>query len=118
MTGQTKLHYTADEDVSSDLFEGGRIQFIHTDRMTFAAWTFAPGTVVPAHVHPHQQITHCISGLLRIHLDGEDVELRPGESAVIPGGVEHAASADVETHGVDVFHPVREDYKALQEKRI
>lgn len=103
--------YTADESVRHDLFPGGAIQFVHTENITFAAWSFTPGTRVSAHVHPHIQLTHCVEGALILELPGEEVVLHPGETAVIPGGLEHGARADEAARGVDVFFPVREDYK-------
>ncbi|MEU7433856.1 cupin domain-containing protein [Streptomyces sioyaensis] len=105
--------YTADESVLRDLFPGGGIQFIHTENVTFAAWSFEAGTRVPAHTHPHEQITQCVAGALILEMPDEEIVLHAGETAVIPGGVEHGARADTASRGVDIFHPVREDYKKL-----
>ncbi|MFD9721874.1 cupin domain-containing protein [Streptomyces sp. NPDC059076] len=105
--------YSADESVLRDLFPGGGIQFVHTENVTFASWSFADGTRVPSHTHPHEQITHCVAGALVLEMPGEEIVLHAGETAVIPGGIEHAARADGATRGVDVFYPVREDYQRL-----
>lgn len=111
MTPPPKLHYSASESVQRGLFAGGAIQFIHTESVTFAAWTFDSGTQVSRHAHPHEQITHCIAGELILDISGQAVVLGPGETAVIPPNVEHSARADIAARGVDVFFPVREDYK-------
>ncbi|MDR6315994.1 cupin domain-containing protein [Actinoplanes couchii] len=113
MADTTVRRYTSDESVQHDLFPGGAIQFVHTDNVTFAAWSFKAGTQVPSHVHPHEQITHCVSGSLVLTTPGAEIVLQAGETAVIPGGVEHAARADETASGVDVFFPVREDYRRL-----
>ncbi|MFI6439112.1 cupin domain-containing protein [Streptomyces sp. NPDC050759] len=106
---------SAEESVLRDLFPGGAIQFIHSEKMTFASWSFEAGTRVPSHSHPHEQITHCVAGSLVLDVPGEEIVLRAGETAVIPGGVEHEARADEAARGIDVFIPVREDYKKLTE---
>ena len=113
MADTTVRKYTSDESVLTNLFPGGEIQFVHTDNVTFASWSFKAGTQVPAHVHPHEQITHCVAGSLILTMRGEDMVIGAGETAVIPGGVEHAARADEAARGVDVFFPVREDYRRL-----
>jgi quercetin dioxygenase-like cupin family protein len=112
----TDIHvrkYSSEEAVLGDLFPGGEIQFIHTDNVTFAAWSFTAGTRVASHTHPHEQITHCVAGALILETTDGEIVLGPGESAVIPGGLEHAARADVVARGVDVFFPAREDYRKL-----
>jgi quercetin dioxygenase-like cupin family protein len=48
---------------------------------------FEPGARVPEHSHPHEQ------------------------AYAIPGGVEHAAWSEERCLVLDVFHPVREDYR-------
>ena len=39
-------------------------------------------------------------------------ELAPGDAYRIPGGTEHAARTDGRCLVLDVFQPVREDYRA------
>ena len=97
--------YTADEAVVRDLFPGVEIQFIHTPSVTFASWTFEPGGRVKAHKHPHEQITHCHTGVFVVEIEGEDVVLNAGDTVVIPGGVEHAARADEAASGVGADQP-------------
>ena len=41
--------------------------------------------------HPEEQITIIHSGHIRFTVDGEVVEMRTGDVAVIPGGVPHGA---------------------------
>ena len=67
------------------------------------------GSHLPAHQHPEEQITHMISGRLRFTLNGEVLELGPGESLAIPGGVQHAAEVLEESMAIDTFSPPRQD---------
>lgn len=71
-----------------------------------------PGASVPAHSHPHEQTGYVVDGTLVFVLeDGEEIEVGPDDSFVIPGGETHAAEnrGNVPVRGVDVFSPPRED---------
>ncbi|MFG2286208.1 cupin domain-containing protein [Streptomyces sp. NPDC048595] len=97
--------------VIADMFPKGRVEFIHGNTMTVTLWQFDQGGDVPPHQHPHEQIVHCIEGTFEVTVDGEVVVLEAGDSVVIPSGVEHAAHARTAARGIDIFHPVREDYR-------
>lgn len=73
---------------------------------------FEPGARVEAHDHPHEQLGLVVSGELVLRIQGVDHELGPGDAYRIPGGVEHAAwTTDAGCRVLDVFQPVREDYR-------
>lgn len=74
--------------------------------------TFAPGAVVEPHSHPHEQIGMLLEGELTFHIGDETRTLKPGEMWRIPGGVVHSAVAGNATvKALDVFNPIREDYR-------
>ena len=74
---------------------------------------FAPGATVAAHSHPHEQLGIVLRGMQALVVAGEAHELGPMEGYVLPGGVEHSAYCGPEGALVlDVFQPVREDYRA------
>jgi len=63
---------------------------------------FDAGAAVPAHSHPHEQLGLLLEGELALTIGGYQ----------IPGGVEHSARARSGACRVlDVFQPVREDYR-------
>ena len=69
------------------------------------------GAEVPAHSHESEQITYVVSGCLRFTLeDGSVIDVREGETLVIPSNVEHAAVALEDTVDMDFFSPIREDW--------
>lgn len=71
-----------------------------------------PNTVLPAHSHPHEQCSYMLEGELAFVLGGEQRILRPGDLVIIPGGMEHSATAGAQpVRLIDVFSPVREDLK-------
>lgn len=73
---------------------------------------FEPGAVVPLHSHPHEQLGIVLRGMQALVVDGEPHELGPMEGYVLPGGVEHSAYCGPEGATLlDIFHPVREDYR-------
>jgi quercetin dioxygenase-like cupin family protein len=72
---------------------------------------FEPGAIVPAHTHPHEQLGHVLEGELTLSIDGVEHLLGAGDAYQIPGGVEHAARCDGVCLVMDVFQPVREDYR-------
>ena len=73
-----------------------------------------PGAIVPEHSHPHEQLGITISGLIVMLFDGQEHPMGPMEAMHIPSGVEHGAYAGPEGAVVlDVFVPIREDFRAL-----
>jgi len=68
------------------------------------------GWVGARHSHPHEQLVYIIRGHLRFNGGDNTFEARSGDSFVVPGGVEHQASALEESEVLDVFTPFREDY--------
>jgi quercetin dioxygenase-like cupin family protein len=77
---------------------------------------FDPGATVPAHHHPHEQLGIVLEGMQALVVDGVARELGPMEGYVLPGGLEHSAYCGPEGALVlDVFQPVRDDYRARWE---
>lgn len=100
-----------DETQPREIIKGARAKFVHTDGMTMSIWNFDEGAVLPAHSHFHEQMTKLISGKFEMTLDGETKVFTESDIAVIPPNVVHSGRAITACVMVDVFHPVREDYK-------
>jgi quercetin dioxygenase-like cupin family protein len=79
--------------------------------MTFAWWTIDAGAEVPEHDHPHEQVVNVLEGELALTVDGTEHVLHPGDVVAIPGGTRHAARALAPSYVLDVFAPVRDDYR-------
>ena len=78
---------------------------------------FAPGAEVPLHSHPHEQLGIVLRGMQALVVDGTPHELGPMEGYVLPGGVEHSAYCGPDGALVlDIFQPVREDYRERWER--
>ena len=79
--------------------------------MTSVTWTVAAGAELPEHAHPHEQVSHVIEGEFEMTIGDETQRLGPGMVAFVAPNVTHSGRALTECHIVDVFHPVRDDYR-------
>ncbi|RKQ51126.1 Cupin domain-containing protein [Roseivirga pacifica] len=95
-----------------ELIPGFKGRFIHTEKITIAYWNIAAGSILPEHSHQHEQVAaQVISGEFEMTLEGETKLLKAGDVAVIPSNVVHSGEAITDCQLMDVFAPVREDYK-------
>lgn len=105
-----------DEIEPIEVIKGFRAKFIHTDSMTLGYWDTDKDAVLPIHKHIHEQITQVEEGEFELTIDGKTNIYKKGMVAVIPPNVPHGGRAITACKLFDIFLPVREDYKKLQEK--
>jgi mannose-6-phosphate isomerase-like protein (cupin superfamily) len=55
-------------------------------------WGNGPGDRYGAHEHGFHKVLFCLSGSIVFHVDGEDVELTPGDRLDLEPGTVHAAT--------------------------
>ena len=73
-----------------------------------------PGAIVPRHSHPHEQMGIVISGEIVMIIEGVERACHAMDAMHIPPGTEHGAYAGPDGAVVlDVFAPIREDFRAL-----
>jgi quercetin dioxygenase-like cupin family protein len=95
-----------------DLFPGVSIVTTAGEKMMLSVVNFVADSVVPDHSHPHEQMGIMISGRLEFTVGGVARILGPGDVWRIPGGIVHRVRAvDGPAAALDVFHPIREDYR-------
>jgi quercetin dioxygenase-like cupin family protein len=82
----------------------------YSPRMMLVRHRMQRGWVGARHSHPHEQMVYVVSGHLIFEHPGGRFEAKTGDSFLVPGGVEHQASALEESEVLDVFTPYREDY--------
>ena len=68
------------------------------------------GWIGARHSHPHEQLVYIVSGHLTFEHPGGVIEATTGDSFLVPGNVEHQASAQEDSEVLDIFTPYREDY--------
>jgi quercetin dioxygenase-like cupin family protein len=104
--------YTPDEASRHDIFPGVEIRTVAGDRLMLSVVEFAPNSVVQPHSHPHEQMGLLLEGELTFVVGDQRRTLKAGEMWRIPGGVVHSVYAgDQAARALDVFHPVRADYR-------
>jgi quercetin dioxygenase-like cupin family protein len=82
------------------------------ETMTISLVEMAPGSTIPVHQHPHEQVGMIISGAAEFTIGGELKRVGPGDRHQIPGNVPHTITALEEgLIALDVFYPIREEYK-------
>jgi quercetin dioxygenase-like cupin family protein len=91
--------------------QGYKAVFVHTDNMTVAYWDVEKGAEMPEHSHPHEQVASVIDGKFELSLAGEKRIMDKGSAATIPPNTPHSGKAITHCRLIDVFHPVREDYR-------
>ena len=96
-----------------DIFPGIQSAMEHSNQVTFGCVSLEEGVAAPLHSHPHEQWTYVLEGEMEFTLDGEKQLLLPGMGAYIPSNAMHGAFAVTACKVIDVFVPVREDYRAL-----
>lgn len=94
-----------------EVFPGFQGRFIHSETMTFAYWEIRRGSTVPEHSHMHEQVVNMLEGEFEFTIGGDCKILSKGMVAIIPSNVRHTGKAITDCKILDVFHPVREDYK-------
>jgi quercetin dioxygenase-like cupin family protein len=88
-------------------------KLIHTDTNTINFIDVKAGSSVPLHQHIHQQCAFVIEGKFELTVNGVPQLLEPGLFAVIPPNVIHGGTAITDCKLIDIFSPVREDYRNL-----
>ncbi len=104
------------EDIKTqEIAPGFFSKLIHTPNNTINFITVKAGCSVPLHQHVHQQCAFVLEGEFEMTIDGQTRILTPATFAVIPPNVIHGGTAVTDCKLVDIFDPVREDYKLLSE---
>jgi quercetin dioxygenase-like cupin family protein len=106
-------YFPARDDCSTHaIFPGVTIRTCSAERMMLSVVDLAAYAVVEEHSHPHEQVGMILEGRARFIIGGEEKVLDKGDLYRIPGHVKHRVIAlDGPVKALDVFTPVREDYR-------
>ncbi|MES2774368.1 MAG: cupin domain-containing protein [Bacteroidota bacterium] len=94
-----------------EIVPGFTARFIHTQNNTISFWEVKAGSTLPMHSHMHEQSSFVLEGEFEMTIGGETKRLTTGLYAVIPPHTPHCGTAITDCKLLDVFSPVREDYK-------
>ncbi len=82
----------------------------HSPSIMLVRHTMVKGWIGSRHSHPHEQLIYIVRGCIHFEQPDGKAVLYAGDSLLIPGGVEHQASAPEDSEVLDIFTPTREDY--------
>ncbi len=82
----------------------------HTDQLMIVEVNFEAGGEGSVHTHPHCQNTYVLSGRFRFTVDGEPVEVGPGDTLAFPSDIPHGTLCLEAGTLLDIFTPMREDF--------
>ena len=86
-------------------------RFIHSEQMSVAHWEINKGSLLEKHSHPHEQLAFILSGKVLFKTAEGDVILETGQGAVFTPEESHEGVILEDSIIVDLFTPVREDFK-------
>lgn len=87
-----------------------RRNLVTGNKTMLCEFTLQKGAVLPLHQHPNEQTGYLLSGRLLFQIDGEDIEMKPGDSWSIHGSVDHMVTVIETSVVIETFTPVREDF--------
>ena len=96
---------------TKEIMPGLHGKIIHGESMTWAFWEVEKDTKVPLHEHVNEQIMHILEGEFEFTLMGETEIYESGSIIVIPSNEPHSGVALTPCRIMDVFSPVREEYR-------
>ena len=98
---------------------GCRLRTPFGENLMLSYLEMEPGAEIPMHHHPHEQGGIVLSGKLQFTIGDETRVVEAGSMFLIPPNVPHRAVAiDGPVTVMDVFSPIREDYREMACIRI
>ena len=98
---------------AKEIAKGYFAKLIHSEKMTFSFIEVKAGESLPEHSHPHEQVSIVQQGTFQLTLAGKPIIFEEGQLVIIPSNTKHSGLAITDCKLLDVFNPVREDYKKL-----
>jgi quercetin dioxygenase-like cupin family protein len=109
----TSIFFNFDDIPVKEIAPGYLSKIIHTQNNTINFIEVKAGYDVPTHQHIHEQSAFVLEGTFQLTVNGVPQLLDKGMFAVIPPNVPHSGLAITDCRLIDVFSPVREDFKQL-----
>lgn len=95
------------EKVSEDIT---RKILAYSENLMVVKAFFAENGIGYDHTHEHEQVTYCVSGKFEYYLNGNTVELNPGDSVIVYSNQPHGLKCIKEGCLLDIFTPARKDF--------
>lgn len=103
---------TSDECGHHLIFGSVPIRTFAGEKVQLSLVEMPVGGVVDWHSHANEQVGMMVSGRARFQIGEEESVLGPGDFYFIPGGVRHRVEpVDGPARALDVFYPIRDEYR-------
>jgi quercetin dioxygenase-like cupin family protein len=109
----TSIFHRFSDITTKEIAPGFFSKLIHTETNTINFIDVKAGSSIPRHRHVHEQCSFAIEGKFELTVNDVPQILEPGLFAIIPSNVWHSGIAITDCKLIDIFSPVREDYKLL-----
>ena len=96
---------------TKEIMPGFHGKMIHGETMTLAYWEVEEGATVPEHSHKNEQIMQVLEGTFEFTVNGLTKLYKPNDLVIIPPFAPHSGKALTPCKLMDIFSPVREEYK-------
>ena len=100
-----------DDIEQREIFPKCHVRFVHSENMTLSYWNLEEGADLPSHSHPHEQVCNMIEGRMELTVGDETKFVHDGSVVIIPPNTLHSTKALTACYVIDVFYPIREDYR-------
>lgn len=106
------MHAVNINDITNrEIVPGFTGKYYHTDNLSIGWLDAKAGYTVPIHSHIHEQVSFVQEGKLLFTIEEKEFILEAGMAITIAPNLKHGATAVTDCKLIDVFNPVREDYK-------
>jgi quercetin dioxygenase-like cupin family protein len=111
------MFYKANGNGYTQVLPGIQIKTLtYGDFTLFTEFKMEKGSALPNHSHVHEQTGYLIKGNVLLTIGTEEYNVTQGDSWCIPSNAEHRAQILSDSVAIEVFAPVREDYKKFKQE--
>jgi quercetin dioxygenase-like cupin family protein len=94
-----------------EISPGIKARAVTADSITVLHVDIEEGALLPEHSHHNEQVVNVTEGELELVVEGVSHILKAGKVMVLPPDIIHSGKAITKCKVVDVFYPVREDFR-------
>ena len=87
----SELRLESWEEEDGPLTEKRLMGVLEREGYEVAVFAYREGTVFPEHEHGQEKCDAVIEGFLRITVEGQNFDLKPGDRLYLPAGTKHSA---------------------------
>ncbi|MEI9959075.1 MAG: cupin domain-containing protein [Ferruginibacter sp.] len=100
-----------DDIQTREIVTGFTGKYYHADSLSIGWLDAKAGHTVPLHSHIHEQVSFVQEGKMIFVIEDKEFLLEAGMAITVAPNLKHGATAVTDCKLIDVFSPVREEYK-------